>query len=106
MTARSRTQAHDRRQHEAVLAALRSAIPVWVALLLLAGATLGLAYAPLGTWHLPVAVGIALLQAALVLLVFMDLRRSTVLTRLCVTAAVLFATVMFALIFNDLFHRF
>ena len=105
MSGHDRLEAHRRRTGRALLAAFWPNVAVWVALLVLLFASLGLAYMPLGAWALPVGLAIGVVKAALVLYAFMTLRRAPALVLLVVAAALLFAAVLFALTFNDLFSR-
>jgi cytochrome c oxidase subunit 4 len=68
-----------------------SAIPrryfiVFAALLILTFTTYGVAYVPLGVWHVPAALGIAVVKATLVALIFMHLSESSKLTWLVVAS--------------------
>ena len=60
-----------------------------VLLVLLVAATLALAYAPMGRFNLPVALGIAAAKAVLIAVFFMNLRRPDPLLRLAGGASLL-----------------
>ncbi len=60
---------------------------VLAALLMLAGLSFGLSYLRLGAWALPVALGTALVKAALVLGIFMEMSRESSSIRLAGVAA-------------------
>jgi cytochrome c oxidase subunit 4 len=66
---------------------------VFAALLVLTYTTYHVADAPLGEWHVPAALGIAVVKAALVVLIFMHLSDSAKLTWL-VLASGLFTLVL------------
>lgn len=51
----------------------RTYLLTWIALMVLAAATLGLSFLPLGAFHTPVALFIAATKAALIALFFMHL---------------------------------
>jgi cytochrome c oxidase subunit IV len=66
---------------------------VFAALLVLTLTTYGAAYAPLGEWHVAAALGIAIVKASMVALIFMHLSHSSKLTWL-VVASGLFTLVL------------
>jgi cytochrome c oxidase subunit 4 len=74
---------------------------VWLALLLLLGATVALAHLDLGKANAAVALLIAAAKAALVLAFFMELRRADVATRSTAAAGFLLLAVLVALTFTD-----
>ena len=73
----------------------------WVALLVLLGLTTGGAYLPLGRYNLPLSLAIAALKAALVLVVFMQLRRGPVLARGFIAAGFLWLGILLWLAMDD-----
>lgn len=83
----------------------RRTIPVWVALTLLLALTCGLAYVPLGSGNIMVALFIAVMKALLVVIFFMHLIRPDPLLRLAGTAALLWLLFMFTLTFSDILTR-
>lgn len=83
----------------------RSLVLTWLALLALVGITLGLAYVPLGTVNIVVALGIAVVKAALVVTVFMKLFRSPVLTRVAAAAGLFWLAILFSLSATDYLTR-
>lgn len=83
----------------------RQAIPVWVALTLLLGLTCGLAFVPLGSGNVMVALLIAVVKALLVVVFFMHLIRPDPLLRLAGGAALLWLLFMFMLTFSDVLTR-
>jgi cytochrome c oxidase subunit 4 len=86
-------------------AILRRSLPVWAVLVALVGATLFLAYVPMGRLNTPVGMGIAAVKAVLIALLFMNLRRPDPLLRLAGAASLLWIAFMFTLTFADLLTR-
>ncbi len=86
-------------------AILRQTLPAWAGLMLLLGATLGGAYLQLGPWNVALGLGIAATKAALVMIIFMQLRRPNPLLRLASFAALLFVAFMFLLTYADVLRR-
>ncbi len=78
---------------------------IFAALLLLTGATVLVAYLPLGEWHTVLALAIAVTKALLVVLFFMHLLHSTRLTWLVAGAGVLWLGIMFVLTLSDYWTR-
>ena len=83
----------------------RRNLATWVTLVLLVLLTLALAYLPLGRLNLPVALVIAAAKAALVAVVFMELRTGRPLFRLVAGAALFWIAIMFVLAFADIAMR-
>lgn len=81
-------------------------VGVFVALLLLTGATVGASFLPLGhPGHVLVGLGIAAAKAALVVLYFMHVRYGPRLTWLFLGAAMLFLAIMVVLTVTDYASR-
>lgn len=80
---------------------VRRAVGVWIALVVLALATLGFAYLPAGAWNLPVALAIAAAKALLVAALFMELVGASTIARLAAFAGVFLVAILFALTFAD-----
>jgi cytochrome c oxidase subunit 4 len=78
-----------------------SLVLVWLALLVLLGASAASAFVSLGAWNTVLNLGIALVKAALVMLFFMHLRRSHVLLRLAAGAGLATLAILFALSATD-----
>lgn len=78
---------------------------VYAALLLLLGATTGLAFLDLGPLGTVVAFGIAALKAFLVLAVFMHLRGSSRLTWIFAGVGFYWLAILVCLTLSDLLHR-
>jgi cytochrome c oxidase subunit 4 len=83
----------------------RRSLPVWAALMLLLGATLGLAYVPLGRLAVVAALGIAAVKAVVVLAFFMQLKRPDPLLRLAAGTALVFVAFLLTLTFTDVLTR-
>jgi cytochrome c oxidase subunit 4 len=83
----------------------RPKLIVWAALLALLILTFVLAYVPLGPMQTAVALGIAAAKAAIVALLFMELRESSPLLRLAAAAGLVWLTIMFVLAFSDYLTR-
>jgi cytochrome c oxidase subunit IV len=78
---------------------------IWVALLLLLGLSLELAYVPMGFFTPTVGIVIAFAKAGLVILLFMELARSKALFRLAAMSGVVFLAALFALTLADVLAR-
>lgn len=83
----------------------RTYIFVYVALLLLLGATIGAAYIDLGVWNSVVAVTIAVVKAVLVILFFMHVKYSGDLIRLYVLAGFFWLALLVGLTLADYLTR-
>jgi len=77
----------------------------WAALVLLLAATTGAAFLPLGRLNLFVALAIAAAKALLVLIVFMELRRSSGLVRAFAAAGFFWLAIMLTLTSADYLTR-
>lgn len=86
-------------------AILRRTAPAWIALMVLLAATVAGAYLKLGAWNLALGLGIACAKAAIVMLVFMRLRRPDPLLRLAAIAAPIFIAFLFLLTYADILRR-
>jgi cytochrome c oxidase subunit 4 len=78
---------------------------IFAALLALTGATVLVAYLPLGGWHTVLALAIAVTKAVLVLLFFMHLLHSPRLTWLVAAAGVFWLGILLTLTFADYLTR-
>lgn len=83
----------------------RNILPTWAGLMALLAATVATAYLPLGGGNLVLSLGIAVAKAALVAVIFMQLRRPNPLLRLAAAAALVFLTFLFSLIYADVLTR-
>lgn len=78
---------------------------IFAILMVLLFLTVGAAYLPLGQMNIIVAMGIALVKAALILLFFMHFRDSDHLTWIVGAATVAWFLILITLTFNDYFTR-
>ncbi len=85
--------------------AVRSALAVGTALLMLAGASFALSRWSLGRAALPVALVIAFGKAALVLLFFMGLRRERASVVYALAAAAVLLIILLTLVLTDVLLR-
>lgn len=79
----------------------RSLVWAWIGLVLLLALTLGMAFVPLGSSNIVVALAIAAAKAAVVLLVFMELTRGHSLKLIFAGAGIFWLIIMFGLSFTD-----
>jgi cytochrome c oxidase subunit 4 len=75
----------------------RQGILVWVALIMLALATVGSSYIPMGAWNSVANFVIALAKAALVAALFMKLRGSSPVLRLACATAIVIGSLLYGL---------
>jgi cytochrome c oxidase subunit 4 len=78
---------------------------IFIALMVLTGVTIYVAYQPLGSWNFPVAISIAITKATLVILFFMHAKYSSKLTKMFVGTAFFFLLVMLTLTMTDVLSR-
>lgn len=83
----------------------RKNLLIWAALLALLALTFGLAHVRLGAFSVAVGLGIAGIKAALVLVIFMELRRSGALTALAAGTGVFWLGIMLTLTLADVLTR-
>jgi cytochrome c oxidase subunit 4 len=74
-------------------------------LMVLTAVTVGVAFVNLGSLNFPVAIGIAITKATLVILFFMHVKYSSRLTKLIVAMAFFFLFIMFGLTLTDYLSR-
>jgi cytochrome c oxidase subunit 4 len=84
---------------------VRLYVAVFVALLALTALTVVAAYAELGALSVPVAVGIAVLKASLVVLYFMHLRYETRLVMLWAASGLVFLVILVAITVGEVMGR-
>ena len=84
---------------------VRTNVLVFVILLVLLFATVGAAYLPLGDWHFPVAMTIAVAKAVLIVLFFMHLLYSHRLMMVVSVAGFLWLGILIALTLSDYLSR-
>ena len=78
---------------------------IFGALMVLTAITVAVAFINLGSFNFPVAIGIAITKATLVILFFMHARYSSRLTKLFVGTAFFFLAVMLGLTMTDVLSR-
>lgn len=78
---------------------------VYLALLMLLGATVAIAYIELGSLNTLLALAIAITKAVLVILYFMHVRESDVLTRIFVAAGFVWLLILIGLTLSDYLTR-
>jgi cytochrome c oxidase subunit 4 len=77
----------------------------WLALMLLAGISFAFRFAPIGVWGYPVGLGIAIVKALIVALVFMELPLEKFTVKIAFLAGVALLAVMMALMLADIVTR-
>lgn len=78
---------------------------IFGALMVLTAVTVGVAFINLGSFNFPVAIGIAVTKATLVVLFFMHAKYSSTLTKLFVGTAFFFLFILLALTMTDYLSR-
>ncbi len=84
---------------------VRTYIAVWIAVMVLALATIWAATLELGPFHTVVALGIAIAKAVLIILYFMHMRYSTGMTRLVFVAGLLWLGILLVGTMDDFVTR-
>jgi cytochrome c oxidase subunit 4 len=85
--------------------ASRMVLKVWIGLCVLLTLTTALAFVPLGSANLPIAIAIAIAKALLVLWFFMELKGSAGLVRAFAAAGFLWLLILLALTWADYSQR-
>jgi cytochrome c oxidase subunit IV len=78
---------------------------IFGALMVLTAVTVGAAFVNLGSFNFPVAIGIAITKATLVILFFMHVKYSSQLTKLFVGMAFFFLLILLTLTLTDYMSR-
>jgi len=78
---------------------------IFGALMVLTAVTVGVAFVNLGSFNFPVAIGIAILKATLVILFFMHAKYSSALTKMFVGTAFFFLFILLTLSLTDYLSR-
>src|SRR6186713_707249 len=78
---------------------------IFLSLMVLTAATVAVAYINLGSFNFPVAIGIAITKATLVVLFFMHVKYSSQLTKMVVAIAIFFLLVLLGLTMTDYMTR-
>ncbi len=84
---------------------VRTYYSIFGALMILTVITVVVAFVNLGHFNFPVAIGIAILKATLVILFFMHVKYSSTLTKLIVGLAFFFLSIMLGLTLTDYLSR-
>ena len=87
------------------VAPVRLYLMVFGALMVLTGVTIGVAFINLGALNFPLALGIAICKATLVILFFMHALHSTRLTWVIIIGSFLWLATLFVLTFADYLTR-
>ncbi len=95
----------DHNAHEEHHVSTSSYIVIFVILMVLLAATVGVAYVYLGEFNIIVAMLIALVKAALVVMYFMHVKYSSKLVWLFAGAGFLWLILLFGITFSDYFTR-
>jgi cytochrome c oxidase subunit 4 len=80
-------------------------VGIFLALMVLTGVTVGVAFVHLGRLNFPVALAIAIAKATLVVLFFMHVKYSSRLTKMIVGMALFFLMILFTLTMTDYLSR-
>jgi cytochrome c oxidase subunit 4 len=80
-------------------------VNIFVALLVLTGATYVVATFDFGVLNTPIALAVAILKASLVVIYFMGVRYNTPLTKVMVISGFFWLIIMFGLTLNDYLTR-
>lgn len=78
---------------------------VWGALLALLLLTIGVAFVNLGPFNLPVALGIAVIKALLIVRIFMHIKGGAPVLHVAAVAGVLWLSILLGLTMNDYVTR-
>lgn len=84
---------------------IRTYLLTFVTLLMLLGAAVGVAYLPLGRFHLTATLIVASVKAVLIMLIFMHLKFSNRLTWAFATGAFVWLGIMMAFTLSDYLSR-
>src|SRR5262245_27652294 len=88
-----------------IITPVRTYVAVFASLLVLTGLTYVVATYDLGWLNTPVALGVALLKASLVVIYFMGVRYNTPLIKVVVVAGFFWLFILFGLTLNDYLTR-
>jgi cytochrome c oxidase subunit 4 len=87
------------------IAPVRSYVTVFGTLMVLTTVTVAAAFTNLGSLNFPIAIGIAITKATVVLLFFMHVKYSSKLTKFVVASCIFFLACLFGLTFTDYLSR-
>ena len=91
--------------HAHIITPVRTYVTIFVMLLILTGITYWVATNDFGALNTPVALGVAVFKASLVVIYFMGVRYNTPLTRVVVVAGFFWLAIMFGLGMSDYISR-
>ncbi len=84
---------------------VRTLVAVWVTLLVMTYLTYIVATYDFGWMNTPIAIGIAIFKASLVVIIFMGVRYNTPLTKLVAVAGFFWLLILFGMTLNDYLTR-
>ena len=87
------------------ITSIKTFTSVWIALLILTGTTVGVAYLNLGAFSVVVVIVIATIKSLLVALFFMEVRYSSAITKIVILAGILWLLIMLLLSLTDFASR-
>src|SRR5262245_66516067 len=87
------------------IASVRLYLTIFGALMVLTVVTIAVAFVNLGAFNFPLALGIAICKATLVILFFMHVKESSRLTKLIIGTGFFFLLVLFTLTLTDYLSR-
>jgi cytochrome c oxidase subunit 4 len=87
------------------ITSIKTFTSVWIALLILTGTTVGVAYLNLGAFSVVVVIVIATIKSLLVALFFMEVRYSHAITKIVIIAGILWLLIMLLLSLTDFASR-
>ncbi len=84
---------------------IKTYLAIFFALLVLTVVTVAVAYVDLGAFNDLVAMAVAVTKASLVILVFMHVKNSRLMTKITVVSSLLWLLILFALTLSDYWTR-
>lgn len=87
--------------HAHIITPVRTYVTIFVTLLILTGITYWVATHDFGALNTPIALGVAVMKASLVVIYFMGVRYNTPLTKVVVAAGFFWLLIMFGLTMGD-----
>jgi cytochrome c oxidase subunit 4 len=104
-TATPHTADHSHADHHAPIVPIRTYVTIFLTLGVFTFLTVLAAHQEFGALNTPVALGIAVTKASLVVLFFMGVRYNTPLTKVTVISGFIWLMIMFGLTMNDFLTR-
>ena len=87
------------------ITSIKTFTSVWIALLILTGTTVAVAYLNLGAFSVVVVIVIATIKSLLVALFFMEVRYSPAITKIVIIAGILWLLIILLLSLTDFASR-